>query len=111
MKERELAHGFRKVKHHHKLLKAQWETTRNTIGPKYLIKNIITEVKQLNGTPWTIKSLSSIVNDNGCIIGVITGKCNIPYCGFDHTVKVKDTIAETLCVIVKAGTKVIQHQK
>ena len=111
VQERERANGSEKVKHHHKLLKAQWETTRNTIGPKYLVKNIITEVKQLNGTPWSIKSLSSIVNDNGCIIGVITSKCDRPHCGFDHTIKLKDTIAETLCGIVKAGTKVIEHQK
>ena len=102
MQERELAHGFGTVK---------LETTRNNIGPKYLVKNIITVVKQSNVMPWSIKFLSGIVNDNGCIIGVIIGKCNRPHCGFDHTIKVKDTIAETLWGIVKAGTKVIKNQK
>ena len=76
-----------------------------------LVKNVISEVKQSNGTSWSIKVLSSLVKDDGCIIVVITGKCNRAHYGFNHKVKVTDATAETLCGIVKEGTKVIVDQK
>ena len=96
-----------KIPNYHKLIKIQWEKTKAAIDGKVLVKNVISEVKQSNGTPWSIKVLSSLVKDDGCIIDAITGKCNRPHCGFNYKVKLTDPETETLCVIIKEGTKVI----
>ena len=104
-------HTFGKMPNYHKLIKIQWETTKAAIDGKVLVNNVISEVKQSNGTPWTIKVPSSLVKYDGCITGIITGKCDRPHCGFNHKVKLADATAETLCVIIKEGTKVVVNQK
>ena len=43
--------------------------------------------------------------------GIITGKCDRAHCGFNYKVKVTDATAETLCDIIKEGTKVIENKK
>ena len=104
-------HAFGRMQNYHKLLKIQWEQTKAAIDGKVLVKNVISEVKQSNGTLWSIKVLSSLVKDDGCVIVVITGKCNRLHCRFNHNVKLTNPEAETLCIIIKEGTKVIVTQK
>ena len=103
-------HAFGKLPNYHTLLKVQCEKTKAAIGPKVPLDNVIGGIKQPNDTPWGIKVLRQLVNSNGCIIEVITGKYNRAHCQFNHKVRVKDATAETLAGIVKERTKVISNQ-
>ena len=69
-----------------------------------MIKDIVAATTHDGGAPGTMKSLNSILQNDRCAIGTITGQCANPRCRFKHTLVTPTTTAAKLVDMLKQGT-------
>jgi hypothetical protein len=62
----------------------------------------------VEGQPATMKALNKVVMNSGCLIGIITGECKKPGCGFKHNLETDARAINILSRIVDDGAKALK---